>query len=622
MLQGRCHMKFILRVYRTLMRSHNRVLLLIDITYKIFFIVVLLPVFSLALEAAMKLWGQSYVTDRNLSSFFSSPYVLLLLMVTVIVFGLYVLLKMTTMLQYTLMDPANTRPDILNLLLLGFRKTYRLLRRDKLILPFTLLLYMLIHLPILVGITLYLRFPEDFFHGASDRLFVKGLILTALLFLGLVFNRYFFTLHHCLLYDKKLSSGIRQSKQLLTGRILSFLGRLLIYNLVLSLCSFLFYYFVLTLTALFVYLFTERDMVITVFLAIYPKLNFYMAIIIGTIAYITNLNLLSGYYLQHHGQEGPNTTVPKLPIVKTAPSSKYRSLTAGILLLVTLFGILNFYHTIRNDAFYLQEALAGIRISSHRGFSALAPENTLASLEGAIRAHSDYAEIDVQQTRDGHLVLMHDRSLWRTTGLNKNTSSLTLEEIKQLDAGSWFGKEFIGTSVPTLEEAFRYCKGRIHLSLDIKSGKDDLELAEKLVSLIEQYEYDHQCIISSTDYGLLTKIKMLNPELRTGLIMSAAYGNFYRNEFIDFYSIRSDFITKSIVDSAHRNGKEIHAWTVNRVSELERMKALGVDFIITDHPILAREVLFRDGTNDTFIELLNRMLTQRSFFQLVRGKVS
>lgn len=604
------------------MRSHNRVLLLLDIIYKMIFIFILLPIFSFALEAVMKLWGKSYVTDRNLSSFFSYPPVLLLLTATLIIFAFYALLKMTTMLQYTLMTPANPRPDILNLLQLGFRKTCTLLYKDKLRLPFALLLYMLIHLPTLVGITLYLRFPADFFHGASDRLFVKGLILIALLFFGLIFLRYIFSLPHSLLNGEKLSCGIRVSKELLKGQMVSFLRRLLTYNLVLSLCSFLFYYFVLALTALFVYLFTKRDMVITVFLAIYPKLNFYMILITGTIAYITNLNLLSSYYLRFHGQEELKDSAPRLPGVKTAPSSKYRSLTAGILLLVTVFGTLNFYHTIRNDAFYLQEALAGLRISSHRGFSALAPENTLASLEGAIQAHSDYAEIDIQQTKDGHLVLMHDRSLWRTTGLNKSISSLTLKELKELDAGSWFSKEFIGTTIPTLEEAFRYCKGRIHLSLDIKSSKEDHDLAEKLVSLIEEYEYGRQCTISSTDYGLLTKIKELNPELRTGLIMSAAYGNFYRSEFVDFYSIRSDFITKSIVDSAHRNGKEIHVWTVNKVSELERMKALGVDVIITDHPVLAREVLFRDGTNDTFIELLNRMLTHRSFFQLVRGKVN
>jgi glycerophosphoryl diester phosphodiesterase len=617
--------------YRAMMAAHNRILLLIDVTYKVLFIIFLFPAFHLALSGVMKLWGRSYVTDGNLVSFLTYPPTLLLILISLFVYGFYTLLKITTMLQYSFADRNNPHPDIPKLLLTGFLKACRLLRSGRLLLLlYALMLLLLVNLPILTGITVYFRFPADFWNGSADRLFIKGLILAAMVFLGFITFQSTFALNCCLRGNLKVTDGIRLSKKLLRGHTFKLAARLLFYNLILSLCIYLTYYLVLTVSALCVYLFADRYMVITVFLALYPKINFYTVIIAGSIAFVFNLNVLTTRYLTLLPKADPEYLLSDpgpspdrshdIPLSLT--SGKYRHLTVSATLLFFIFGFLNLYQSIRNDSFYLQGALSGISISSHRGNSLLAPENTLASLQSAIEARSDYAEIDIQQAGDGTLVLLHDQSLWRTTGLNKELKYLTLEELKQLDAGSWFGGEFLYTPIPTLEEALRFCKGKIRLNIDIKVYGGEKQLEETLADLIEQYDYEHQCIISSTDYRVLVRVKSISPELKTGLILSAAYGNFYGNDFIDFYSIRSAFITKSIVESAHRYGKEIQAWTVNKTGELERMKSLGVDCIITDNPIHAREVLYRDDTNETFIELLNHMLKHRSFYQLVRGGYS
>lgn len=617
--------------YRAMMASHNRVLLLIDITYKVIFILFLLPAFHLAMNGIMKLWGQSYVTDRNFISFLTYPPALLLILISILVYGFYTLLKMTTMLHYSITDGTNPHPELPKLLVTGFLKACRLLCSGRLLLLlYILLLLLLINLPILTGITVYFRFPADFWSGAADRLFIKGLILFSLTFLSFIIFQSAFALHCCLLGDLTITDGIRLSKKLMKGHTLRFAARLLFYNLILSLCIYLAYYLVLIASALFVYLFTDRYMVITVFLALYPKINFYTVIIAGSIAFLFNLNVLTTGYLSLLSKAEPEKFINKPGIPSAQPqdvpsgtiSGKYRPVTISALLLFLAFGLLNLYQSIRNDSFYLEEALSGISISSHRGYSLMAPENTLASLESAIGARSDFAEIDIQQAGDGTLVLLHDQSLWRTTGLNKELKYLSLKEIKQLDAGSWFSGRFLYTPIPTLEEALRFSKGKIRLNIDIKVYGGEKNLESTLADLIDQYDFEHQCIISSTDYRVLVRLKSIQPELKTGLILSAAYGNFYGNEFVDFYSIRSTFITKSIVESAHRYGKEIHAWTVNKTGELERMKALGVDCIITDNPIHAREVLYRDDTNETFIELLNHMLKHRSFYQLVQGGYS
>jgi glycerophosphoryl diester phosphodiesterase len=247
----------------------------------------------------------------------------------------------------------------------------------------------------------------------------------------------------------------------------------------------------------------------------------------------------------------------------------------------------------------------------------VAPENTLPALENAIIAGSDYAEIDIRQTKDGSLVLLHDKSLLRTAGLDENIWTLNLIDLMQLDAGSWFGTEYVKTRIPTLEEALIFCKGRIQLNIEIKADTKGNRVEERLVALIDKYDYEHQCLISSSNYDTLVKIKQLNLDLKTGLVMTSAYGNFYNKEYVDFFSIRSRYINREVVESAHRVGKEVHAWTVNKVKEIDRMKSIGVDCIITDNPTLAREILMQDDTSKTFLELLRRMLGNNSFYSLL-----
>lgn len=138
------------------------------------------------------------------------------------------------------------------------------------------------------------------------------------------------------------------------------------------------------------------------------------------------------------------------------------------------------------------------------------------------------------------------------------------------------------------------------------------------MELIKKYEYEYQCVVSSTNYLTLKKVKLLNKDIRTGYILSAVYGNFYNKAYIDFFSIRSNFINLKVVSNIHEVGKEIHAWTVNTSGELERMKSVGVDCIITDRPSTAREVLYRDDTNDSFIELIYRMLGNRSLYRFTQ----
>ena len=261
----------------------------------------------------------------------------------------------------------------------------------------------------------------------------------------------------------------------------------------------------------------------------------------------------------------------------------------------------------RNGSLTDRETLFGTYITAHRGSSNAAPENTLEALEQAILDMADFAEIDVQETRDGVVILMHDASLRRTTGARAQVGELTYAQIKELDAGGWFSKEFAGVHVPMLEEALLLCKGKINLNIELKAAKSSVaneSLIQKVLQLIDLYDMQDQCMISCTDPVMLARVKEKNSNLKTGYILSFAYGMFYQVDYIDFFSMKSSFVNESTVKTLHSLGKEVHAWTVNSRMEMERMKQLGVDNIITDNPVLVREVVYEEHMRMGFFKLL------------------
>ena len=158
---------------------------------------------------------------------------------------------------------------------------------------------------------------------------------------------------------------------------------------------------------------------------------------------------------------------------------------------------------IRNGSNLITDVVQPISVTAHRGGATYAPENTIPALEMAIENLSDYAEIDVQESKDGVVFLLHDLNLKRTTGKNEYAYNLPYSEIRTLDAGKYFNQSFEGTYIPTLAEVLELCKGKLKLNIEIK-GSDRFEgLVEKVVHLIEEYDFKEQCVITSMNYDYL-----------------------------------------------------------------------------------------------------------------------
>lgn len=245
-------------------------------------------------------------------------------------------------------------------------------------------------------------------------------------------------------------------------------------------------------------------------------------------------------------------------------------------------------------------------VMAHRGLSADAPENTLYAFSDAISVGADFIELDVQQTRDGVLVVMHDSNLKRTTGVNKDIWDVDYADIQDLDAGSWFDPAYANARIPTLEETLQFVDKRAKLNIEIKPtkhGSDTLE--QDVAELITRYQYTDACYVTSFSYGSLKKVKEANPEIRTGYLMSVAYGQFYSLKYADAFSLNKVFVTSQVVNAAHQQGKQIFAWTVNSMSEVRSLCNLHVDSIITDDPVMVQNVISRDSTGETLRSVLD-----------------
>ena len=607
-------MAFISNVYQKYMRTRNRDLILYDIFFNTIFAIIIIPIINQGLNLVMKSWGESYITGRNLFSFLSHPPVILFLILVIFSFFVFILWKMTTKIQHCInrhKDYNSSRRFIISFFE-GLSKTSELVSLGNVMLPFyAFVQFVFMLIPVLVAVAFQLNIPPHLIRASSDQLAIRVLIITLLIFIAFLAIRGLFVIPICVNEHEDFHNSLTRSKELMKGNYLKTLLRLLTYNLILLALLYLLYYTIIFSISMIIYLTVENTWVVTVFLRIYSRTRVYLLLIFTTIAYTTNLNLITTIYLESYQDK---EELSKENLVNKEKhqrinlfSEKYRGAKIFILLLLISIGITNFLVTIKNDTIYLKEALPGIQIVSHRGYSNKAPENTIPAIEQAILAHADYVEIDVQQTKDGVLVLLHDRSLKRTTGLNKLLGDVNYSDIKYLDAGLWFSKEFYGTTIPTLEEVFEICKGRIKLSIDLKIHGKEIDLEKNLVELIEKYDFEDNCFVSSFQYDIISNIKELNENIRTGYIMSPAYGSFYDKPHMDFLSVRASLVNRNIVESAHKAGKEVHVWTVNKRIDLERMKSLGVDFVITDNPKLAIEVLLSDDTTNTFIEMLNRM---------------
>ena len=298
---------------------------------------------------------------------------------------------------------------------------------------------------------------------------------------------------------------------------------------------------------------------------------------------IVHLMLMADFYLETtDGEQKLSTSAPTAGILSPAALKRIGWLIAGIVLIMGVAAGAAFI-----QGFNINRT---IEITGHRGSKVRAPENTLSALRQAIAEGADYAEIDVQTTADGVVVLLHDADLRRVASVSRRLRDINYHELKDIDVGSWFATEFSSERIPTLQEVIDVARGRIKLNIELKFTWPDPTLTQKVGNIIRQNGFSSDCVVSSLNFQSLTEIKRLFPELTTGFIVFKVAGNLSRME-ADFLSINAARASPRLVRQLHRQGRAVHVWTVNDLNNVISMIEVGVDNIITDNPADVRSFL-------------------------------
>ena len=232
-----------------------------------------------------------------------------------------------------------------------------------------------------------------------------------------------------------------------------------------------------------------------------------------------------------------------------------------------------------------------ISIHAHRGVSTEAPENTLAAVRAAIAAGADYLETDIQLSKDGVLVVVHDSDFSRLGGVAKKVWDLTYEEIRAIPLGGHSAPQFRNELTPTFDALLAETKGRIKVNIELKYyGDHQPGLARKVVEAVRAHGMLDQVVIQCLEYEPLLEVRQLAPEVPVGYLLSFNAREPSRLN-VNFLSVEQNRLDRRFVTRAHRRGQQVYAWTVNTVEDLQRLFDLGVDGVITDQSALARKTL-------------------------------
>ncbi len=433
--------------------------------------------------------------------------------------------------------------------------------------------------------------PPVFWIGAAIAVI---LAICALLVIGILYVRWIFSVPLCVLEDEKAGPALRKSRRLVAGNFLRIAVIIFGWSLVMIAVTAIATFLLDVVSESILKSIGENPTLVIAAVIVLLVLYAMTAAALAFIAFAVSCLLITRLYYHIRGQKGlPATSQPGYVLAEKLPQPSRRKIVWGVALLALVFTTVSSFFIIEG-----MDVDRKVAVTAHRGSSKDAPENTLSAVHRAIEDGADFAEIDVQETADGVIVLLHDSDLMRIAGVNKKIWELTYAEIKTLDAGSWFSSEFQSERVPTLTEILKLARGEIKLNIELKFNGHEKQLVEKVVKIIEDNNFKSQCVISSLNFEGLKKVRALDPELKIGYIVAKLIGNMFRVD-TDFLSLNSGMVTADVVAGARKRKREVHVWTINTTDNMSYFINLGVDNIITDYPAkLVALINERDSLSD------------------------
>lgn len=241
-----------------------------------------------------------------------------------------------------------------------------------------------------------------------------------------------------------------------------------------------------------------------------------------------------------------------------------------------------------------------ILVAAHRGSSGRAPENTMAAFRHAVEDRADLIELDVRFTSDLHPVVLHDRTLRRTTGARNAVDLCSYEDIRRLDAGSWFAPRFSNERIPQLETVLEVLPATMGINIEVKTDGDRRPgalLVRRLLKTLRPALKRRTIIVSSFDHRFLRSLRREDSGIPLGILVHPVRDLARRPSRLalrlraSYIFCSRSFLRRAIVEAAHARGINIGVYTVNRVENLDRLRRFGVDLVFTNFPSAIRTAL-------------------------------
>lgn len=547
----------------------------------LFILFICLPLLNSTTRFILNRGAIDYISSDNISTILSHhPGVLLSLTAVLLTILLLVYFEFTFLLMSVYFIKKQTPISLKQLL----QATFRQLKKIRPLTFLFFLAYFVLILPIsglsfnsdLLSKVKIPAFIMDFIF--TNRWIVVSSFILFYIFLAYIGIRLIFALPEMILRDRPFKQAVKESWYLTKSRFFAILGQFIIIGGSILLISFAGYLIVLLAQIIVEQFFPNYSLISAVF-----AMTILQAILLFNIV----MSTVGIFYIiiDFMDDEG---FLPETPnwFRLESPNKRFSVLkNTSLVLFAVFFGV----GVCLYNMDYLTSASQTKPVTiSHRGVSGgNSAQNTLAALEKTSRTyHPDYVEMDVQETKDGQFVVMHDFNLKKLTGINKAPQDLTLKELEKLKVTENGAKEPVVSFDTYLKRANELNQ---KLLIEIKNSKNDSkDIVDRFVKKYEENILTHQHILQSLTYQTVSDLKNANPNFYVGYILPF---NIVGPPVTpaDFLTMEYSTINRNFIDSAHQDGKKVYVWTVNDSDGISRMMFYGVDGIITDQMTILNE---------------------------------
>ncbi|MFW5794175.1 MAG: glycerophosphodiester phosphodiesterase, partial [Bacillota bacterium] len=492
--------------------------------------------------------------------------------------------------------------------LIGFQKTFQTITKYhiKLLLPI-IIFFILLEFGQIALFSSTIKLPSTIAIELEAFNYISIYSLLLFFLFLLFFIETVFIFHDIIIRNSNLKQGYLYSKKTLHKNRFKILLKFIVINVLANLVMLIIYTGLIFLISIFISLLQGQAIVFGLIITSMYSIYWILGLVFSIIIIPLNIALIATHYYNLNNQI---VTKP----IKIFNESNINWIKKPIIILfIVLFSIniLTIIDSIRNANNNVQ-FLKQEEIIAHRGASYEAPENTLSAIDLAIEQGSEAVEFDVRGTKDHVPVLLHDKTIRRTTNSASDIkiTSLNYQNLLQYNAGSWFSSEFANEKIPTLEEALIAIKGKAIGFIDMKTTNPLVEA--EIIRLLAENDMITEVKIMSFDINQLYRFKAYNDEIETILLLTSYYGNvsiYFEDENINHFALSINVIKNNpnLINLIHKHNKKAYAWVVDNREAIYLGMEADVDGFITKRPIIAREIAYSKNSKDSFKDFLENL---------------